>query len=95
MERNLLLSMEILEIHYTSDFRTAYKKLPKPIKDATDRKDFLFRQNPFHPSLKTHKLHKPLNGLWSFWITKNYRVLFEFITNGAIFYDVGTHEIYK
>ena len=87
--------MKILEIHYTSDFRRAYKKLPQHIQNAVDRKDILFRKNPFHPGLKTHKLHNPLEGLWSFWITKNFRVLFEFIKNGAIFYDVGTHDIYK
>ena len=86
--------MEILEIHYTSDFRRAYKKLPTYVQELVDRKDSLFRKNPFYPSLKTHKLHSPLDGLWSFWITKNYRVLFEFIKNGAMFHDVGTHKIY-
>jgi len=41
--------------------------------------------------LKTHKLHGPLDGLCSFWITREYRVLFEFVKDGAIFYDAGTH----
>lgn len=82
-------------IYYTSDFRKSYKKLPQNIQDTLDRKDKLFRSNKFHSSLKTHKLHGPLAGLWSFWITKNYRVLFEFVKDGAIFYDVGTHEIYR
>ena len=87
--------MKVSEIHYTLDFRRAYKKLPKHIQNLVDGKDALFRKNPFHSGLKTHKLYKPLGGLWSFWITKNYRVLFEFIKNGAIFYDVGTHDVYK
>jgi len=87
--------MEILRIHYTSDFRRAYRKLPKRIQEAVDRKDALFRKDAFHPSLRTHKLYKPLDGLWSFWITRNYRVLFEFVKGGAIFYDVGTHAIYR
>ena len=82
-------------VHYTSDFRKAYKRLPKNIQDATDKKDALFRKNPFHPSLKTHKLHGPLDNLWSFWVTRDYRILFEFVKDGVIFYDVGTHEIYR
>ncbi len=82
-------------IHYTSDFRKAYKKLPHEIQNTIDRKDKIFRGNPFQPSLKTHKLHGPLSGLWSFWITRDYRILFEFVKDGAIFHDIGTHEIYR
>jgi len=88
----MLLSFRI---HYTSDFRKAYRKLPDKIQDIIDRKDILFRGNPLHPSLKTHKLHGPLDGLCSFWITREYRVLFEFVKDGAIFYDAGTHSIYQ
>lgn len=87
--------MNVERIHYTSDFRKSYRRLPKNLQDMADRKDALFRTNPFHPSLETHRLHGKLAGLWSFSITKQYRVLFEFIEGGAIFYDVGTHEIYR
>lgn len=86
---------EIARVHYTSDFRKSYQRLPMRIRDTIDRKDVFFRKDPFHVSLRTHKLHGPLNGLWSFWVTREYRVLFEFVKDGAIFYDVGTHEIYK
>ena len=86
---------KILRIHYTSDFQKAYQGLPRTIQDLIDRKDKNFRNDPSYPGLRTHKLHGPLNGLWSFWITRDYRVLFEFVKGGAIFYDVGTHEIYK
>ena len=86
---------QIKYVHYTSDFRRAYKKLPRKIQDITDRKDKLFRQQSFHPSLHTHKLHGPLKELWSFWITRDYRVLFEFLKDGVIFYDIGTHDIYR
>jgi len=85
----------VANIHYTSDFRKSYKKLPKGIQNMVDRKDALFRKDPFHSGLRAHKLHGPLAGLWSFWITRNYRVLFEFVKDGAIFYDVGTHDIYE
>lgn len=86
---------KIFHIHYTADFRKAYKKLPRAVQDTVDRKDIFFRQDPFYPGLRTHKLHGPLDGLWSFWVTRDYRILFEFIKDGAIFYDVGTHDIYR
>lgn len=85
----------IFRIHYTSDFRKSYKKLPKHIQDIVDKKDVLFRKNPFEHCLRTHKLYGPLKGLWSFWITREYRVLFEFVKNVVIFYDVGAHNIYR
>jgi addiction module RelE/StbE family toxin len=86
----------VKKIHYTTDFAKAYKKLPARIQKTVDRKDQLFRENPFNPSLRTHKLHGPLKGLWSFYVTRSYRVLFEFLDGQtAIFYDVGIHEIYR
>lgn len=84
-----------MHIYYTSDFRKSYKKLPKNIQDIVDRKDVLFRKDSFDSSLHTHKLHGQLDTLWSFWITRNYRVLFEFVKDGVIFHDIGTHGIYK
>lgn len=88
--------LKIKKIHYTSDFKKSYKKLEKNVQRITDKKDALFRKNPFHPSLRTHKLKGPLKDLWSFYITKSYRILFEFLKSGeVIFYDIGTHEIYK
>ena len=85
----------ITRIHYTFAFRRAYKRLPRRIQDVLDRKDRMFRENPFHPMLRTHKLHGPLAGEWSFWVTRDYRVLFEFVRDGALFHDIGTHEIYR
>ncbi len=83
------------DIHYTSDFQKSYKRLPRSIQNIVDRKDTLFRENPFHSTLHTHKLHGPLDGFWSFWITREYHVLFEFTKDHVIFYDIGTHKIYQ
>ncbi len=87
--------MAIGRMYYSSDFRRAYRALPKRIQDAVDKKDALFRRDPFTASLRTHKLRGPLQGLWSFSVNREYRVLFEFVKDGALFLDVGTHEIYK
>ncbi|MBI2612533.1 type II toxin-antitoxin system mRNA interferase toxin, RelE/StbE family [Candidatus Kaiserbacteria bacterium] len=87
--------MAIGRVYYSSDFRKAYRALPKRLQNIIDRKDALFRTDPFSPSLRTHKLHGPLQGLWSFSINREYRVLFEFVKDGALFLDVGTHRIYQ
>ena len=85
-----------MKVYYHPQFRNSYQKLSLNIRKITETKEQIFRKNPFDQRLKTHKLHGPLKGLYSFWITWNYRVLFEFIGNNkVIFYDVGTHEIYS
>lgn len=87
--------MRISRVHYTSDFQKAYRGLPGRVRELVNRKDALFRENSNYPSLNTHKLGGPLAGLWSFSVNRQYRVLFEFVKGAAIFYDVGTHDIYK
>jgi proteic killer suppression protein len=56
----------------------------------------MFRENPFHPSLRTHKLKGKYKNFYSYSVTRDYRVLFRFLNGDkVIFYDIGTHEIYK
>lgn len=83
-------------VHLTSQFERAYKKLPQRIQQLATRKDQLFRGNPFHKQLRTHKLKGQLDGFWSYSINHAYRVLFRFISDREVlYYDIGTHEIYK
>ena len=49
--------IRVEKIHYTPDFKKSYKKLSLRVRKLVDKKDYLFRQDPFHHSLKTHKLH--------------------------------------
>ena len=56
----------------------------------------LFIDNPFDPSLKTHKLTGKFVHYWSFSIDYHLRVLFEFIDEETVgLINIGTHEIYK
>lgn len=85
-----------MQIVYLPRFARQYKKLPTKIKILAERKEKLFRSNPFDPLLKTHKLIGPLNGFHSFSINNNYRIIFEFADKNIVrFYQVGTHEIYN
>ena len=87
-----------MEIYLTSKFERAYKRLPKQVKEKAKRREKLFRQNPFHPILKTHPLHGKYKDYWSFSIDKSYRIMFQFLDAAGAkvaFINIGTHEIYK
>ena len=83
-------------IYYSSKFAREYKKLPQNTKMQAEKTEILFRQNPFDPQLKTHKLKGILSKYYSFSIDKNYRIIFEFQTAKIIwFLSVRNHSIYK
>lgn len=53
----------------------------------------MFTQEPFDPQLRTHKLSGRLDGLWSFSIQYDVRVVFYFVDSARVlFVDVGTHD---
>lgn len=85
-----------ITIHITGRFQKSYRRLPKGIQAEARRKEIVFRQNPFDPRLKTHKLHGAEREAWAFSITHCYRIKFLFLeAGGALFLDVGTHDIYE
>lgn len=85
-----------MRIYYSSKFAREYKKLPIKIKKIAEKKEKIFRQNPFEPRLKTHRLTGKLKDFWSFSIDYKYRIIFEIIDEKTIwFHSVGTHNIYK
>ncbi len=84
-----------MQIQYSPRFQKQYKDLSKTIKLVTEKRELLFRSNPFALQLRTHKLKGRLNGLWAFSIDYKYRVIFEFIENDIVrFHSVGDHKIY-
>ncbi len=46
----------MLSVSVTDTFTRLLGKLPAPVRTKADSKTKLFRQNPFHPSLRTKKL---------------------------------------
>jgi mRNA-degrading endonuclease YafQ of YafQ-DinJ toxin-antitoxin module len=88
--------MTIQEIKVSSLFEKRYKKLPKKIKDKAKEKEKIFRENPFHPLLRTHKLHGKEKDCWAFWIDYKFRIKFIFLSeNEVLFLDIGPHNIYR
>jgi len=88
--------MAIIEIKISPLFEKRYKKLPKKVKEKAKEKEKIFRENPFHPILKTHKLHGKEKECWAFWVDYRYRIKFIFLSeNKVLFLDIGPHDIYK
>lgn len=89
---------EGMRIFYTPKFERDYKKLSSSLKIKIQEEIEIFKKDPFHPSLKTHKLSWPLQGLWSFSVTYSHRVIFQFSENEkeiVYFHGVGDHSIYN
>ena len=83
-------------VHFSPHFFRAFQKLPSPVQSLAKKKDEWFRANPFDPRLRTHKLKGELAGAWAYSVNRDYRVLFRFLNGAeAIYYDIGTHDIYK
>jgi len=85
----------MIKIYLHPQFKKSYKKLPLTIKKKAEIKEKIFRENPFHPSLKTHKLKGKLKDIWSFSIDNKYRIIFIFDNSDVIFLDIGGHEVYE
>ncbi|KKQ29704.1 MAG: hypothetical protein A3H17_00825 [Candidatus Levybacteria bacterium RIFCSPLOWO2_12_FULL_37_14] len=84
-----------MKIYYSSKFAKEYKRLPGKVKTAAEKREKIFRVNPFDPGLKTHRLSGKLKDYHSFSIDYHYRIIFEFVgKDTAWLHSVGTHEIY-
>lgn len=88
--------MKVKEIHYNADFEKQFSSFPKSIQKKACKCEGLFRENPFHPSLRLHKLKGNLEGLWSISIDRKCRIVFKPMDDGVIlFVSIGVHSIYE
>ena len=89
----------MIEIAFSSSFKRAFKKNVAGKASLETRfweRVELFKNNPFDPKLRTHKLSGKLKDLWSFSIEYDLRVSFSFAEQDkVIFVDIGSHkEVY-
>ena len=88
--------MKIQEIHVHKAFEKQFRMLPAHIQQKAGKAEKLFRDNPFHPSLRLHKLKGKLDGLWSISLDREYRIIFEVLEDGVVlFISIGRHSIYE
>lgn len=85
-----------MHVSYTPTFIRAYKNLSVELQQEVKERIELFKKNPHHPYLKTHKLKGTLKGRWSFSINFEYRIVFIYLSsNEAAFLTCGDHTIYS
>ncbi len=87
--------MSELNICYSKDFKQQWDKLPQEIKDIAKEKEKLFKNGPFHPSLRLHPLKGKLKGMWSMSVNMQYRILFQMEEGEVLFVTIGKHDIYR
>jgi mRNA interferase YafQ len=85
---------------WDASFRRAFKRRTRNDSRLQERifeTLALLVENPFAPSLKTHKLRGQLEGLWACWVEYDCRIVFEFGSDSVIgdvivLVDLGTHD---
>ncbi len=86
----------MIEITFSPTFQRAFRKRIKGNTDLQTRfwqKIEQFQQDPFQPTLRTHKLSGKMKNTWSFSIEYDARVIYYFTDDGkAVFIDIGTHD---
>jgi len=88
----------MVELIWEERFKKIYKKWSNQhpeLKAHFAKKIVQFEEDPFHPSLKTHTLSGVLKGLWSFRITYEHRLVFDFVDGSrtqVVLIDIGSHE---
>ena len=89
-------SVRIRQVHVAPRFFKSFARLPTSIQVLAKEKDAIFRAHPFDPRLRTHQLKGELAGAWAYSVNYRYRVLFRFLADDEVlYYDIGTHEIYR
>ena len=86
---------------FTSSFKRAFKTIIKrkpELKQKIENKLRLLANNPFEPSLRTHKLKGKLSNSWSCTVEYDCRIIFNFVNNDnleeeeILLIDIGTHD---
>jgi mRNA-degrading endonuclease YafQ of YafQ-DinJ toxin-antitoxin module len=66
--------------YFKSKIKKYYQKYPEQSKKLIDSLRLL-AENPFDPSLRTHKLKGELDGSWACSASYNLRIIFKFISS--------------
>lgn len=82
---------------YGGQFLKSAQRLPLLQQKKLAKLISLLRENPFHPLLHTKPLTRELAGLYSFRITREWRVIFQFLESDYIRLLLVGHrrDIYK
>ena len=86
----------VFDSSFERDFKNYKKKLSDGELDRLRDKLRIFKQDPFNPKLRTHKLKGRLRDYWAFSISYSDRIIFRFLDKETVFFiDIGGHDIYN
>ncbi len=74
----------MIAVLYHKNFLKSVKNLPEFQQKKLSKLIEVLRENPFNPLLHTKRLTKELAGSLSFRVTRNWRVIFQFLNPGAV-----------
>ena len=85
------------ELIITDEYKKRLKKFLKKHPNMFEKyakSIFILETNPYHPSLRLHKLKGKLTDFYSISINMEYRMIIDFIIkdNQIIPIDIGTHD---
>jgi len=69
----------MIRVVYHRNFLESAKRLPKAQQSKLVKLIEILKENPFHPLLHTKRLTQELAGFLSFRITRDWRVVFQFL----------------
>ena len=79
--------------HTTKRFRTAFNMLPQTVKRQAKEAYRLFKQNPYHPSLRFKQVH-PSRPIYSVRVSLDYRAVGIRDGDKMIWFWIGSHTDY-
>ncbi|WP_395742543.1 hypothetical protein [Prosthecobacter sp.] len=83
----------------TPQFWRSYARLSENQKASATRTYGIFKENPFDPRLRTHKIASLSSRfgrtIYSVWIEPDLRAVFYLDGSDCISVDIGTHAIYR
>ena len=83
----------------TKQFWRSYYALPASLKEEARLAWQLFKEDPFHPALRTHKINR-LSAragctIWSASVASDARVIFAIEGDVVTTIDIGSHDLYR
>ena len=87
----------MIRVQFDSDFLKQVKRLPMAQQRKLSRLLLILQTNIYDSRLQTKKLGPPLEGQFSFRITRDWRIIFRFLSDDAIFLTRVKHrkDIYR
>lgn len=76
----------------TPRFWSLYNALPEPVQTLADKQHELLERDPAHPSLHFKKVGRTL---WSVRVSNSYRALALEVTDGFLWFWIGSHDEYE